>query len=159
MVGAGAELPKVKAGVVTWDAVVGPPKVGPDDATSFSLSRLRLLRSSSVSSLFIMLPRGTTPVSVDKADGALKLKVAAVVGAAGAGLPPKLKPVEEFVAVPPLLPNEKTGLFADSTFRSDLLMFDIGKVKLLPLAGPALSAGSVPGIGNCGFLGELEDDE
>lgn len=69
-----------------------------------------------------------------------------------------LKPVEEFVAVPPLLPNEKTGLFADSAFRSDLLLLAIGKLKLTPFAG-GLLAGSVPGIGTLGFLGELGVDE
>ena len=140
VVGAGAEPPKVKAGVgacVTLLAV--PPKVGAEEATSFSLSRRRLLRSSSASSLFVLLPSGTNPFdSVDEAVGAMKLKVAAVVASTlvrGAGVPPKLKPVADFVAVPSLLPNEKTGLFPDSAFRSGFLLSCTGKFRLAPFAG------------------------
>jgi len=138
------------------------PNVVAEDGTSLSLPRRRLLRSSSGSSLFTILPNGTDAfgsVEEAEADGAPKLKVAAVGGSAfvrGAGVPPKLKPVEEFVAVPALLPNEKTGLLADSAFSSELLLLEVGNFKLPPfVGGEVLSAGSVTGIGRLGFLGEL----
>jgi hypothetical protein len=160
VVGAGAELPKVKAGVGACVELEVPPKVGAEVAPSFSLDRRRLLRSSSVSSLFTILPSGTNAFdSVDEVDGALKLKAGTVVGSAlvrGAGVPPKLKPVEALVAFPPLLPNEKTGLFEDSEFRSDLLVLEMGKFKLPPFAGgEVLSVASVPVVDKLGFLGEL----
>ena len=125
--GAGAEPPKVKAGVGTCvTLLVVPPKVGAEEA----------------SSLFTILPSGTNPFdSVDEADGAMKLKVVAVVASAlvrGAGVPPKLKPVPGFVAVTSLFPNEKTGLFPDSACTSDLLLSCTGKVRLAPFAGGAV---------------------
>lgn len=152
VVGAGAELPKVKVGVCPCVVFVVPPKVGADKGTSFSFSRRRLLRSSSISSLFAILPRSACPFdSVDEADRALKLKVGAVVVSVlvrGADGPPKLKPVEEFEAFPPLLPNEKTALFADSECSSDLLLLEAGKLKPTPFpGGDVLSVGSVPIVG------------
>lgn len=77
VVGAGAVLPKVKAGVGAGVAAfVVAPKVGAEEGTSLSLPRRRLLRSSSLS----ILPRGTDVFdSVDGADCAPKLKLAAVV--------------------------------------------------------------------------------